>query len=207
MLLLKRKQCVSRRFCFLFQVLLPIVNMIAEDWAKLKTDFEKRVMIRQARMARTINIFGYILVCVLIWLLMVFPRFGVTIRYITNVTDIKKLLPLPTYYMYDVSETPYFEIMYIIQSTSLLVATFCYTGVDNFFGVAILHICGQLENLRFHLSNMKESQTSKHILAATVEDHIRLIRYIFNAYIWIIFLYSFFLFSQIYIIFLLNIYN
>ncbi|XP_043516642.1 odorant receptor 30a-like [Frieseomelitta varia] len=158
------------------EVLLPIVNMIAEDWAKLKTDFEERVMIRRARMARTINIFGYILVCILIWLLMVFPRFGITIRYITNVTDIKKLLPLPTYYMYDVSETPYFEIMYIIQSTSLLVATFCYTGIDNFFGVVILHICGQLENLRFHLSNMKESQTSNQILAATVEDHIRLIR-------------------------------
>ncbi|KOX76215.1 Zinc finger protein 84, partial [Melipona quadrifasciata] len=158
------------------EVLLPIVNMIAEDWAKLKTDFEERVMIRRARMARIINIFGYILVCILIWLLMVFPRFGITIRYITNVTDIKKLLPLPTYYMYDVSETPYFEIMYIIQSTSLLVATFCYTGIDNFFGVVILHICGQLENLRFHLSNMKESQTSNQILAATIEDHIRLIR-------------------------------
>lgn len=185
--------CFTSLSFFFFQVLLPIVNMIAEDWAKLKTDFEERVMIRRARMARTINIFGYILVCVLIWLLMISPRFGITIRYITNVTDMKKLLPLPTYYMYDVSETPYFEIMYIIQSTSLLVATFCYTGIDNFFGVVILHICGQLENLRFHLSNMKESQTSNQILAATVEDHIRLIRYIFRLTLLHIFALFFFI--------------
>lgn len=133
-------------------------------------------------LARTVNIFSYILVYILIRLLMILPRFSIVIRYVTNGTDAGKLLPLPTYYSYNVSKTLYFEIMYVVQCINLLIASFCYIGVDNFFGVLILHIFDQLENLRFHLANMKDSrygyETSNHVLGATIEDHIRLIRYI-----------------------------
>lgn len=114
---------------------------------------------------------------------MILPRFGITIRYVTNETDAKKLFPLPSYYIFDVSETPYFEIMYALQSISLLIAAFCYAGVDNFFGILILHICGQLTNLRFQLANIKESEASNFILIAIVKDHIRLIRYFILHYV------------------------
>ncbi|CAL7946692.1 unnamed protein product [Xylocopa violacea] len=70
------------------KVLLPIVNMIAEDWAKLKTEFEEAVMVRRARVARAINIFGYTLISIMMSLMTILPRFGVTLRYVTNGTDI-----------------------------------------------------------------------------------------------------------------------
>ncbi|XP_071862373.1 odorant receptor 10 [Bombus fervidus] len=123
------------------------------------------------------SIFSYILVYILIWLLMILPRFSIIIRYVMNGTDARKLLPLPTYYPYNVSKTLYFEIMYAVQCINLLIASFCYIRVDNLFGVLILHICGQLENFRFHLANMKDSRyIDNHVLGVTVEDHIRLIR-------------------------------
>lgn len=81
---------------------------------------------------------------------MILPIFSTIIRYVTNGTDARKLLPLSTYHPYNVSKTLYFEIMYAVQYINLLIASFCYIGVDNFFGILIFHICGQLENLRFH---------------------------------------------------------
>ncbi|CAL7946690.1 unnamed protein product [Xylocopa violacea] len=157
------------------KVLLPIVNMIAEDWAKLKTEFEEAVMVRRARVARAINIFGYTLISIMMSLMTILPRFGVTLRYVTNGTDVRKVFPLPTYYIYDVSETPYFEIIYVVQATGMLMMIFCYTGIDNFFGLLVLHISGQLENLQTRLANINDSETFNRFFAATVEDHVRLI--------------------------------
>ncbi|XP_076751992.1 uncharacterized protein LOC143424070 [Xylocopa sonorina] len=158
------------------KVLLPIVSMIAEDWAKLKTELEEAVMIRRARVARAINIFGYTLITIMMSLMTILPRFGVTLRYVTNGTDVRTIFPLPTYYIYDeVSETPYFEIIYVVQATGMLMMTFCYTGIDNFFGLLVLHICGQLENLQTRLTNINDSESFNRLFAATIEDHIRLI--------------------------------
>ncbi|CAK9799546.1 Odorant receptor 30a [Anthophora plagiata] len=158
------------------EVLLPIVNMVAEDWAKLKTDLERDVMMQRIRVARTVNIVGYMLIFIVIVLMLVLPRIGISIRYVTNETDVRKIFPLPSYYIYDVSQSPYFEITFLAQMAGTVLGALCYIGVDNFFGILILHICGQLENLRTRLANTKQLETFDRILVTTVEDHIRLIR-------------------------------
>ncbi|KOC68052.1 Putative odorant receptor 30a [Habropoda laboriosa] len=158
------------------EVLLPLVNMIAEDWAKLKTDFERDVMIQRTRITRATSILSYALIFTAVMFMIVLPRTGITTRYVTNETNIKKLFPVPTYYIYDISETPYFEIMFLLQMATLVLMALCYIGVDNFFGILILHICGQLENLRTRLANIKHLETFDRILVTTVEDHVRLIR-------------------------------
>ncbi|XP_076668659.1 odorant receptor 10-like [Andrena cerasifolii] len=158
------------------EVLLPVINMIAEDWAKAKTDAEKGVMIRRARIGRVFSGFFYVCAFLLLLWLLVVPRFGVKTRYLTNETDVRKSFPIPTYYLRDISQSPYFEIVLAAQAVTVAITILCYTGVDSFFGMLILHICGQLENLRTRLATIKDSERFDRALAATVNDHTRLIR-------------------------------
>ncbi|XP_076178975.1 odorant receptor 10-like, partial [Ptiloglossa arizonensis] len=154
------------------KVLLPILNMIADDWAKSKTDIERNVMIRRARIGRAFNIFGYTFSSISLMSMLILPKFGIYLRYTTNGTD---LFPLPTYYIYDVSQSPYYEIIFVVQMITILTTISCYLGVDNFFGILILHICGQFENLQTRLANIKESENYDRILTTILLDHTRLI--------------------------------
>ncbi|XP_076668208.1 odorant receptor 19a-like [Andrena cerasifolii] len=158
------------------RVLLPVIRMIAEDWAKRKTDAEEDVMIRHARVGRTFGFIFGTLAAVLVSLTLVLPKFGVTLRYVRNDTDLRKTFPIPCYYSFDVTRSPYFEMTLIGQLVAICAGTICYTGLDNFLGILILHICGQLENLRARLANIGDSVRFDRELAGVINDHARLIR-------------------------------
>lgn len=150
--------------------------MLAEDWAKRKTDAEEYVMIRHARVGRAFGFVFGILAVVVISLTLLLP-FGITLRYVRHDTDLRKTFPIPCYYMVDVTRSPYFEMTLVGQLIAICAATICYTGLDNFLGILILHICGQLDNLRTRLANMSDSVRFDRVLADLINDHTRLIRY------------------------------
>lgn len=151
--------------------------MMAQDWARSKTDAEKAVMIRRARIGRVISIFCITMITVLIILTLVLPRFGITIGYVTNGTDVRKTFITPAYYVIDVYRSPYFEMLLATEFILLYLMAMSYSGVDNFLAVLIFHVCGQLENLRVRVTNIKESKNFDHVLTTIVEDHVQLIRY------------------------------
>ncbi|XP_050447468.1 odorant receptor 43a-like [Cataglyphis hispanica] len=155
-----------------------VLKMIADDWTKDKSEKEQRVMIKYAQNARIILIIGYIIMIVGLSFVVFLPCFGTSLRYITNITDPVKILPLPTYYIYDKDQTPYYELTYTAQAVTLVMAVASYTGVDNLLGLLIFHLCGQMENLkeRLILINMRHKTFSEG-LTFIVEDHIRLIKY------------------------------
>ncbi|XP_011647466.1 uncharacterized protein LOC105433727, partial [Pogonomyrmex barbatus] len=101
--------------------------------------------------------------------------FGYTLRHITNITDTDRPLPLQAYYMYDTSVSPQFEFTFFIQCISLLMVALSYTAIDNFLGLLIFHICGQLENLTKRLCRMHESKDFIMALRININDHTRLI--------------------------------
>ncbi|KAH0954331.1 OrU27, partial [Eciton burchellii] len=157
--------------------LTSILNMIADDWLKDKTDRELRVMRDRARNARIITIFGCVLMTMGFSLLVFLPFFGTSLRYVTNITDPQKILPLQTYYFYDKDQSPYFELTYAAQGLLLVTAGASYTGVDNLLGLLIFHLCGQMENLKGRLINMGQFGSFNSNLTLIVRDHIRLIKY------------------------------
>ncbi|RLU21063.1 ObirOr5-U64 [Ooceraea biroi] len=157
--------------------LTSVLNMIADDWLKDKTDRELHVMKNHARNARAITIFGCVFMTVGFSLLVFLPCFGMSLRYVTNITDPQKILPLQTYYFYDKDQSPYFELTYVAQGLLLVTAGASYTGIDNLLGLLIFHLCGQMENLKDKLTNMRQFKTFHSNLALIVRDHIRLIKY------------------------------
>nr|XP_031847168.1 odorant receptor Or2-like [Nomia melanderi] len=154
-------------------VLLPVLNMIAEDWAKSKTDKERAVMFRYARIARVVNKFSCVAGAVSLTPIIVLPIFGVRMRHTTGEID---RFPIPADYAYDVSRSPYYEMIYVAQIMMLWVMLMCYSGIDMFFGTVVLHICGQAENLRARIASERRFENFQQALAAIVSDHTRLSR-------------------------------
>jgi len=151
--------------------------MVKEDWIKLKTEEERAVMIRQARTARLIMIWGYFIMFIAFILNVILPSFNISLRYVTNITDPGKVLPLQTYYVYNVNNSPFYETTFILQGFSLVAAGAVYTATDTFMGYLVFHICGQLENFRTRILNMDKFSRYEEALSSTVQNHIRLIRF------------------------------
>jgi len=115
--------------------------MIAEDWIKSKTNKELCIMIKRAQNARILTMIGYAFMLMGIILLVILPCFDISVRYITNITDPDKILPLQTYYFYDKDQSPLFELTFVAQTILILMSGASYSGVDNLLGLLVFHLC------------------------------------------------------------------
>ncbi|XP_028048475.2 odorant receptor Or2, partial [Monomorium pharaonis] len=155
----------------------PLVNMIVKDWMKVKMEEERNVMLRQAKIIRLLAMCGGLMILCTLLVTVCSFLLGRTLRLVTNLTDPDgKPLPIQTYYLHDVSTSPKYEITYLIQIISLTLSGVSYTAVDNFLGLLILHICGQMENLYLRLLNLGKDPNFQAVLKYNVKDHVRLIR-------------------------------
>lgn len=150
--------------------------MVVEDWIKTKTVQERDVMIKQAKIAKVIVMFGCIMMSFAAIILIIPPLFGYSMRYLTNLTDGAKPMLFQTYYLRDMSESPYYEIAFVTQATSIIMAAISYTGIDNFLGLLVFHICAQLDILKVRLLNLNNFKNFSTGLSFNIEDHLRLIR-------------------------------
>ncbi|EZA47082.1 hypothetical protein X777_16765, partial [Ooceraea biroi] len=155
--------------------ILPLLNMIKDDWQKENTPEERNVMVKQARIARILTLLGCFMMLVTAIFVVALPLFGISIRYRTNRTDPDKSLPFQTYYVYDKDKSPFFEIMYILQSISAILLAFMYSSTDSFLSLLVFHVCGQLKNLEKRIMDFDKFQDFRNVLLYNVRDHIRLI--------------------------------
>ncbi|KAL6266474.1 hypothetical protein P5V15_003323 [Pogonomyrmex californicus] len=156
--------------------ILPLLNMIKNDWLKPKTANERDVMIKQARAARMLTLLGFFIMLLTFILGVILPVFGISTRYMTNKTDPGKLVPMQTYYIYDRDKSPLYEITFIVQSIGLSTVALVYTSTDSFLGLLIFHICGQLENLKTCIIHLDKFSNFESGLSHIVQDHVRLVR-------------------------------
>lgn len=154
--------------------------MIAEDWGNVKSAQERNLMIRRAQTARIIITCAYCIMGVACFFIIVLPGFGVSMRLTSNLTDLGRPLPLQTYYIYDVTSRPQYELTFISQTIYIALAMMSYTGIDNFLGLLIFHICGQLDILRNRLTSLDKYTNFHNNLKKCITKHIRLLRFYLN---------------------------
>jgi hypothetical protein len=77
-----------------------------------------------------------------------------------NISTTFKPLYFNSAFLYDVQRSPYYEITLIFQFLSTFFAASTFSSIDAFFAVLVLHLCGQLHNLKESLRRLpKESST------------------------------------------------
>ncbi|XP_014477387.1 PREDICTED: uncharacterized protein LOC106745899, partial [Dinoponera quadriceps] len=157
------------------EALAPLIDMIKNDWIKAKIKVERDVMLIYAAITRRIAICGMFIMLLSLIISIVFPWFGLTVRQVTNLTDPGKPLPFQSYYLHDVSKSPQFELTFLAQGVGSITTAIAYSAVDNFLGLLVIHVCGQLENLHLRLAHMEKYPNFDAVLKYNVQDHIRLI--------------------------------
>lgn len=153
------------------------MNMIMEDWITSKSVQERNVMVKRAQTARIIITCSYCIMSLAYLFIIVLPRFGKSVRLTSNITDPGKLLPIQTYYIYDITSKPQYEFTFISQTIFILLAMMSYSAIDNFLGLLIFHICGQLEILRTRLEHLDKDNNFQNTLKSCVARHIRILRF------------------------------
>lgn len=153
------------------------MTMIIHDWTKSKSNNDRNVMIHKAQIARIIVTINYVAIFSALMVTVITSALGYNIRYVTNITDTGKPLPMQGYYIYDVSSSPQYELTFFAQFLALLLIAISYTGIDNFIGLLLFHVCGQLENLTNRLCCICDTENFINALKINVMDHVRLIRF------------------------------
>ncbi|XP_029168694.1 uncharacterized protein LOC114938788 [Nylanderia fulva] len=161
-------------------VLSSILNMMAEDWMMSKLNTERDIMMKYARAARLFVIYTYVVIVSGLTLIVIPLCTGQSFRYLTNLTDRNKPLPMQTYYFYDTDPSPQFELTFLTQALTIFLIAYIYLSVDAFLGLIVFHICGQLENLRHRLANLVSRRDFDRALNNYIVTHIKIIRFAYN---------------------------
>jgi len=146
-----------------------------EDWLKSKNIHERNIMIKWALRSRIIITCTYLIMTIAFIIAFGVPIFEVSMG-LSNITDSARSLAIQTFYIYDVTKRPQYELTYISQCVSLATAAILYTGIDNFLGLLVFHICGQFDIMRTHLKYSRRNFRA--VLKSSVMYHIRLLRYV-----------------------------
>ncbi|XP_029168675.1 uncharacterized protein LOC114938773 [Nylanderia fulva] len=159
------------------EALSSLMDMIADDWIKEKTSWERMKMITRAQTARTIAKFMYSMMGTSFIIAILMPICGISMSSVTNDTNSEKQLPFQTlYYIYDTSKSPQYELTFISQTISMFFTVLPNTGIDNFLNLLVFHVCGQLDILKNRITHLDQFTNYAHVLKSCVADHTRIIR-------------------------------
>lgn len=155
------------------QVLRPVVDSVADDWLRSKSVLENRKMRNSAAVARLFTIGGYSLIGGSLMGFIIAPLCGLNIRVEQNITDYgRHHLLVQSYYPYDYSKSPHFEITHSSQVVAGCFIAMSLAVPDNYFGALVFHIGGQFELLGHNFEHFIK-QDVKVIKIMTVKDFNR----------------------------------
>ncbi|XP_051164634.1 odorant receptor 13a-like, partial [Leptopilina boulardi] len=139
----------------------PIVASINEDWNNSKSKEERMIMLKMSYSARKIS-----LICLL--LSQGTFNFHTAGEIYYNIIDKSNIfndnytrrLYILSHFPYETNFTPIFEITWFTQCLTTFLATVTYAGVHGFFGILIIHLCGQFAVLKYRLINVVDEIVS-----------------------------------------------
>ncbi|KAJ8669611.1 hypothetical protein QAD02_000870, partial [Eretmocerus hayati] len=145
-----------------------LLRKVRSDW-ELSTPAQRVVIEKNYRICK--RVFYYFVIEVSIALqLIVVNVFGILYSYgFNNYTDrylrTELLMPVKTDYIVDVSSSPIFEIVWLLQYCALVIGAVAYIISDAFIEILLSHVYAQLENLREDLKNMDFSRPEQDVSA------------------------------------------
>ncbi|XP_058808742.1 uncharacterized protein LOC131674231 [Phymastichus coffea] len=145
------------------EVLQHLIVSISKDWETTKKKSELEVMWQKAKTSRCLSIVSIIL------------GEGTTLAYtirmfyvLFNNEDPIKPLYMHGSFPYDIQSNPNFHVTWVLQIIATLISSGVFSAVDALFISFVLHLCGQLTNLRVAFSKVGENGPTNEILREEV---------------------------------------
>ncbi|NP_001177480.1 odorant receptor 25 [Nasonia vitripennis] len=162
------------------KTLTRLLGIAMDDWCTKKTSREAENMSKNARTARKMS-----LVCVVLGFGSVNGQLAVRISQELDILpgQTEKRLPmLSSYIPYEYQTSPAYEITWFMQYLGAVLATLVYSGVYCVFVGLVLHLRGQVANLRFMFESVDDPEEDKgknfrRRLRSLVERHESLNRF------------------------------
>nr|AKO90010.1 odorant receptor 46 [Microplitis mediator] len=156
-----------------------IVEAVKSDWLEPKTEAERKIMRRYARIARIMMVCGLSNIAYNLITFHGSVLFGFVYRTVNNITDIEGyLIPTQSVFPFDITIGYRCWIIRIVQALQCFGAGITYTAIDVFCGMSVLHNCGQLEILADKIKdlvNPDEPRVFQELLKTIVLRHYRII--------------------------------
>nr|QHN69106.1 odorant receptor 20 [Sirex noctilio] len=164
------------------KVLKLLLTHVVEDWMMPKSEQERQVMLKNARIARTLCIGCLFLIQATLITFITARIIVIQNQVVENSTNFERELICQSYFPYDTRNSPNFELTCFGQCLACFYITISYCGIDTFITMLVLHVCAQFTNLRFALKNLVEMERKNRMefrkkLAIIVVKHERLNRF------------------------------
>nr|QHN69149.1 odorant receptor 20b [Sirex nitobei] len=164
------------------EVLKLLLTYVVEDWMMSKSEQERQVMLKNAKISRTLCIGCLFLIQATLTTFVTARIIAIQNQDVENSTNFTRELICPAYFPYDTRNSPNYEITCFGQCLACFYVTFSYSGIDTFITMLVLHVCAQFTNLRYGLKNLVEMECKNRMefrkkLAIIVVKHERLNRF------------------------------
>ncbi|XP_058795484.1 odorant receptor 13a-like isoform X2 [Phymastichus coffea] len=161
------------------EVMRPVVELARSDWMRAKSVGERELMLRRATHMRFVTLVDYAAIILSLFSFLIFPLLHIDIRLKSNITDYAdRHLLVQSYYPFDYSKTPYFELSLGLQYLGALFAGLSITVPESYFGALVMHISSQFEILSLGLERCVDgcgSVSDEPRLPRLVERHVHLV--------------------------------
>ncbi|XP_023246054.1 odorant receptor 4-like [Copidosoma floridanum] len=133
---------------------------VFKDWSAYKSEKEVRNMFTNAQTTRKIS---YICMCLGIGSVNGYVAIRMSQEMDVLPGQINKREPmLISYFPYDYKPSPIYEITWLLQYAGAILATFIYSGIHCLFVGLVLHLRGQVKNLRLSMKVLEFDDKNQH---------------------------------------------
>ncbi|RLZ02198.1 Odorant receptor 13 [Cephus cinctus] len=147
--------------CFIFgfskQDVRPIVDLVVAAWMRPKSDQERALMMKYATIAKIIYVPFSIAAYASILVNVAIPF--VVYQRAENISDYINEPFFQTVIIYNIQNSPIFELTCIVVVIMITLACTAYTVIDGFLAMSVLHLCCQFTNLRNELKSVMTEAT------------------------------------------------
>ncbi|XP_071555712.1 odorant receptor 13a-like [Temnothorax nylanderi] len=123
-----------------------LMSYMTKDWSATVDKRDRRTMLDIANVTRKLSIRSTVFVHIIVIIYVAF-------RYVV-IRQTGRQLFFRAYFPYNMTKSPSYELTLFGQFAGTMYAATTYTAVDTFIATLVLHVCGQLSNLRRELTNL-----------------------------------------------------
>ncbi|XP_057329425.1 odorant receptor 4-like isoform X2 [Microplitis mediator] len=166
-------------------VLASIIEIMAEDWSTVKSQYNKKIMMNEAKIGRILAFISILYAPLIVFLHILVTTYLKPEKLFLygSTPTIASNLMWPSYFPFNTSRNYIFEITWICQITATMFTSLVYGTFDTFMTVLVLHLCSQLAIVRNQLKNLYN--VNKHpavdkLVAEKLRDIVKRHEYLIN---------------------------